>query len=765
MTRNVAACLIAGDEWEEEEVEKMFSSIQPFVSGIFVAYNGKHKELPWQKYSDVKITQQKFVWEDDFSKARNQSFAMVPSHKFDWKCWIDTDDVFKCDIIEKYDEMFDSLDEYTKAIFIKYNYAIEPETGIVVVEQWRERFFSTDAEFYWLYPIHEVCKAKGMLQFGRREQCWIDHQRKSGEDRGARERNRRILEKAALADPGESRHYFYLAGETMAEADVERTNIVRKHALCDAAIDIFETFRNVRNSLDEDVYLATCRIAELNRWKEDYSTALQFDMEAIAIFPAWPDAFCGACKSLMAIKDWRRMKDFANLACSVAKPTTAVSIEPLNSSFTPLMLRGIANEELQEYDQAIRDYKEALKYWRPPNGSLEDKIDELKELKKKKPHEDLRKELRGATPEKSICFFTNPLVEVWHPKTLKEYGAGGAETCIIELSPYFKEEGYRTVVFGTPGEYRGVHEGVEYWNTEEWMPQEEFSVFVSSRSPFPFENNINSKLKLLWMHDVNLGEDIINHVNLPDKVLGLTNWHVNHLNKLYGIEKERLHIVPNGINIDRFKVDRSKDDSNDPKFIWLSSPDRGLDTLLSMWPLIKDRFPEATLEIYYGWAIIDKLIANFRSVGQTHQFLENYKIKVQKQMKWLEGEKAGITWKDRVPPDELAEALYRANFALFPTAFMETFCLAMVQCQAAGVIPITSNLAALSENVAYKDGLVTGWPSNSTYQRQFLSTLDIIINNKEEIVNARTQGRELALQKTWEHSFVEWKNLIETNIL
>jgi len=769
LTKKIAACLISGDKYEEEEVKKLLESLEPHVEGIFLAYNGEKNKLPWQKYTSIKIVQKKFKWEEDFALARNQSFSLVPRDKYDWWLWIDTDDVLRVkEGADSLDEMFDSLDEYTKGVFIKYNYAIDPNTNAVVVEQWRERFLSTELDWKWKWPIHEVAAAQFATQLARRDHCYIDHQRTSGDDRGARERNKNILFKALKQNPEESRHVFYLAGETMAEADKEEQE-PRRTELIDAAIDIFNSFRMMRNSIDEDVFLATVRIAELNRMRGKFSEAITADMEAIAIFPDWPDGYVGAAKSCLELGDWRRMKAFADLAMKIPKPATAVSIESMNSSFTPLFLRGLANEELGEFSQALDDYKGAIKMWEPPNGQLQERIKSLEEKKDGYTTiaEDDRKKYRSTRPEKSICFFTNPLIETWHPTLLGENGAGGAETCIMELAPRFAADGWRTVVFGTPGEYRGIYDGIEYWDAKEWIAQEPFTVFCSSRSPLPFDSEINAKLKLLWMHDVNLGAQFLEYKDKPDRIIALSDWHKQHLMKLYDIKADKFEIMPNGINIDRFQIDRSNDPDNAPKFIWMSSPDRGLDTLLSMWPLIKNEFPEATLEIYYGWVMIDKIIEQYRSAGSQHGWLELLKNRVENQLNFLGREKGGIYWKGRVPPDELRDALYRANYWPYSTQFMETFCISALQAQAAGVIPITSNLAALKENIVIKANLVEGWPMNVDYQRRFLTVLDHMMSDDmfgEEIrINARQKGRKFAEEHSWDNIYNEWQDLF-TNL-
>lgn len=262
------------------------------------------------------------------------------------------------------------------------------------------------------------------------------------------------------------------------------------------------------------------------------------------------------------------------------------------------------------------------------------------------------------------------------------------------------------------------------------------------------------------MHDVNLSEHFGQYADLPDKIVALTNWHKEHTKKLYNLEDSRFAVVPNGINLERFTKDRSNDPSNDPKFIWLSSPDRGLETLLAMWPMIRELYPKATLDIFYGWVMIDKILDNYRSAGRSHGPLELLKNRVETQLEKL-GKKSGINWAGRVSPDDLAKALYKSNFWLYPTAFMETFCISAIQAQAAGVIPVASDLAALKETVADKSLLIEGWPMNVDYQLRFMKTLDSVINNKERILEVRENSREFATTFSWDNAYSKWNDLFK----
>lgn len=760
--QKIAACLILGDAYNEDELKTLFDSLKGQVHGIYVNFNGKKRNsvsvfTKLQQLTEIPVHLEHFKWEDNFGKARQQSFDMVPKEDYDWYLWIDSDDKFVVDA--PLQEMFESLDSYTMGVFVRYDYAIDPISGLVVVEQWRERFLSTKMNWKWEYSIHEVCKGTvGSIQFAKRDHCHIEHLRKNGEDRGARDRNRRIISKAMKDNPEESRYVFYFASEMLAEvSDMEQSQ--EKIQIINSAIHAFEKYKDMTEQVNDDFYIAQNRIAELYYMRRDFISSLDAHLECIAIYPEWPDAYVGAAKCCMELHNWGRMKSFAEMASKCPKPMTAAGIETMTNTFYPVFLRAIAEYELGEYDLSLKDFKAARKIWNTPDGQIDEKIKEIQSFKKAQKVETLdeRKALRGTRPEKSIAFFTNPLPFSWHPKV--QSGAG-AELCVTEIAKRFQADGWRVAVFGTPGANRGVYEGIEWWDSEEYNPMEPFTVFVSSRAPAPFEGNINSKLKVLWMHDVNVGPTLTRVTDKIDKIIGLTNWHVSHLMKLYGLPGTKMVSIPNGINMERFPVDRSDDPNGDPKFIWSSSADRGLDTLLGLWPVIKDKYPTSELQIFYGWGIIDSVIEENHRRGIYGTWVENFKKSIVGQIEWLGGEEGGIYQNGRVDQNTLAEAMYQSNYWPYTTGFMETFCITAVECMAAGVIPITSNLAALGELLQKSPNIVTGWPMNRDYQVKWLKRLDSLVENEDNRLAARKAGREMVQKFDWDSAYEKWNNML-----
>lgn len=123
------------------------------------------------------------------------------------------------------------------------------------------------------------------------------------------------------------------------------------------------------------------------------------------------------------------------------------------------------------------------------------------------------------------------------------------------------------------------------------------------------------------------------------------------------------------------------------KLFWGSSYDRGLDILLPMWPRIKEKYPDATLDVCYGWNLFE---AGYRDNAQRMEWMR----KIDEQMK-----QDGITHHGRVGKKELDKIRGECGIWVYPTYFPEIFCITAMESQLQGVVPIVMNYAALKETV------------------------------------------------------------------
>lgn len=120
---------------------------------------------------------------------------------------------------------------------------------------------------------------------------------------------------------------------------------------------------------------------------------------------------------------------------------------------------------------------------------------------------------------------------------------------------------------------------------------------------------------------------------------------------------------------------------------YFSSYDRGLECLLDMWPKIKEKVPEATLDIYYGWNTFDQ----FHSKNPERM---RWKWTMIKKIHNVGAEEHG-----RVNHEELAKVMKEIQVWAYPTEFTEIHCMTALKAQEAGMIPVTTGCYALEETV------------------------------------------------------------------
>lgn len=137
------------------------------------------------------------------------------------------------------------------------------------------------------------------------------------------------------------------------------------------------------------------------------------------------------------------------------------------------------------------------------------------------------------------------------------------------------------------------------------------------------------------------------------------------------------------------------------RFVYASMPSRGLMYVLQAWPTIHACLARAganaSLDVYYGFTAHDEqLAAKDARYGAWMADMQGA----------LDRASAlGVQYKGMRGHAELARALGAAGFYLYPSDFPETSCIALMQAQAAGAVPITSRYAhsALPETAGVFD--------------------------------------------------------------
>ena len=293
--------------------------------------------------------------------------------------------------------------------------------------------------------------------------------------------------------------------------------------------------------------------------------------------------------------------------------------------------------------------------------------------------------VQGEVP-KTVGIFTYKVqgMPAWDPDSIKT-GINGSEEAVIYMSQALARLGYKVLVFGDPPKdslYSLPEANPRFVALNTTLP---LDIAISWRMPHEARRLKKLAQKVyLWPHDTCDFAVTQGQINDFDEVLWLSKWQrIQWMSTNPGFAKYA-HIFGNGINPAQFNSFKEK--PNPHACIYGSNYARGLEILLDIWPKVKEQFPKATLDIYYGWQhwgiLSPQKEAKMRAQIQT---LTNY----------------GVRDHGQVGHEELNRAYERASLWTYPCIGLETFCITALRAQLAGALPVIIEGSALPETVRF----------------------------------------------------------------
>lgn len=313
-----------------------------------------------------------------------------------------------------------------------------------------------------------------------------------------------------------------------------------------------------------------------------------------------------------------------------------------------------------------------------------------------------------------IIIYTGGCFEKWNPDIAARQGIGGSESMVIEMSKRLVALGNKVRVFNECEGVGGVFEGVEYIDHNRYQ-HNSCDVLIASRRPDACDriHNLTRKASLCWVHDIHCGSLLTHDRAIAvDKFLCLTNWHKDFFLQAHDtVHPDQVIVTRNGIDLSLFEGDVPR---NPHHAVYSSSPDRGLEVLLRVWPRIRARVPDATLDVFYGFQTWEGLAGHDAGQAQLIRHLKNM----------LNASAAiGVTHHGRVDHKTLAKSYMKAGVWGSPTWFTETSCRSAMEAQAAGLRIVTSPIAALNETVGSRGTMIQGDWLTEQYQNDFVEAV------------------------------------------
>ena len=330
----------------------------------------------------------------------------------------------------------------------------------------------------------------------------------------------------------------------------------------------------------------------------------------------------------------------------------------------------------------------------------------------------------------------------WNYSYMKNNAIGGSESAVAYLANNFDKE-YEVYVVGDVEEehYENIHY-VTISNAIEFVKREAFKTIIVSRyiSFYQMFQNFSAHETFIWAHDTELigygasvsTEQIL--TNFSNEITGCicqTEWHKKLFETRYPALKDKIITINNGINTDLFltKVEEKKTKN---RFMYSSCSERGLYTLLNLWPEILTKLPGAEL-----------FISSYNDFPKNDEERKYEKI-IQ--------ENDSIKHLGKLSQTELYSLMNTVEYWLYTNCFRETSCITSLEMLASGVICLYYPLAGLVDTIG-DYGVQVGKDDE-------VSTLLLLDKDEEKKSSLRKNGKEYAMSCSWKNRASIWNRLV-----
>jgi len=340
---------------------------------------------------------------------------------------------------------------------------------------------------------------------------------------------------------------------------------------------------------------------------------------------------------------------------------------------------------------------------------------------------------------------------------------GGSESACVGLARALQARGHRVSIYAT--KLDPIAKGRDRWGVT-WIHAEElqepdghqdWDVFCSLRMPAIYYLPRTARLRLLWNQDLMNADGFKNQIMAYawayDKVVYVSEYHRAQWEEKLPELKPLGYVTKNGFDPAHLPAQSVKDPH---RIIHISRPERGLEPLLRMWPLLKQQVPDATLQICRYSSMYDK--------DGWGEVCKDFDRKVEK----VNQVTGGITLLGELGKAELYQAISDAAVMWYPgvPTFAETSCLAAVEAQACGTVFVGSRKGALPETVP-GGLLIPGDAFAPEYQRASVAavaeTLTACASGSPDYATIVEAGKRHVDAYTHDALAIEWEDwLTET---
>ena len=355
--------------------------------------------------------------------------------------------------------------------------------------------------------------------------------------------------------------------------------------------------------------------------------------------------------------------------------------------------------------------------------------------------------------KKPSVVFVSPTSVPFAGNSLKEKALGGSETALIHIAKGLADT-CNVAVFCQCTK-PGIYDGVLYMNanTMDIMDSLIIDNLIMYRGTyFPYVVGLKKKFKpkkfIFWTQDYPMYHGFDN--TFPqvaesfDSLICVSNDHKQALINRYPltVDERKVFVIENGVDLELYK-DKDKTPKKMNQFYYSSTPFRGLEVLIELFPKIKEKVPDATLKVCSSLIV-------YGDPNGDKQYEELYK-----KCKATDG----VEYISSLKQADLAKVAQESYLMLYPSIFAETNCISVEESQTAGTPVVCNDLGAIKETVHKGCGvIVPGNPKQKEWQSKYVDEVVKICEDKK--LWDALHEECLKQNFDWKLSVEKWKQLI-----
>lgn len=686
---------------EEQNIPQLVKSVEGcFDEIVFVDTGSTDNSI--QVAKDLGVRVENFTWCNDFSAARNYAFSQA---KTDFVMWLDLDDVLvNPEGFKNFRDDAMAMGDYWIA---SYHYTSNSEAKPLCTFA-RERVFRTEKGYQWKYFVHEGVMPNGPTKMQFTPAWSVRHMRTETDIAKDKTRNLELFK--THADTLDHRMVYYY-GKELFEHGKYVDSIIQLSKALNTTTEL-----QFHDRVLAMQYLCYCYIQtnQIEQAMGIASSGLLLVPQRAEFYALLGDCYIKQNRLHDAIPSYNAAK-----SCRLESgPQFGSAIFHSEDAYTVVPRLNLAKIYAQMGDlvAAEKEVQDSVDRWNHEESKAI--LEEIKRIK------SLTIGFKDAKPCDDITIVCPPQAPyLWDADIAQSKSMGGSEIAAIEMASWLHKISGRKVKVFNVREDKKTCDGVEY------IPCKEVNEYMAKNKPY-LNINWRHNIKLtnaptfVWCHDLyTLGAEVTDNY---EKIMCLTPFHQRYMTATQCVPKEKIYLTRNGLNPKRFKpIDHSKKDPN--KFVFSSSPDRGLDRTMLVLDKVREKYPDIKLHVFYGVEHLD------------NYGLKDLRVKLQAM---FEERKDWVVYHGATQQDKLMEEFHTATYAVQPSDWIETSMISSMEQLCSGVYQIRRAVGGCVDTMrtAVESNMATLVESECITPLEYQRYVDATIKAMDEKAYTRIDG-------------------------